>query len=853
MKRCLSVALILALFVATINIPALAEESELINEFVDTPAAPAQSEGGEALTAEPEQTVPDTVTNEAEGAEAADAAPAAYVRVTTEGAVLTSDAGGLEPLAALGAGSVALALEAGALTRVALYTERGIVEGYVAAECLVPMDDGQIAAYMDAIAENAVVALYRDSLDTPLSLSACDFADAPTAAEPAPMEDALTAGEPAPMEDAPTAGEPAPMEDAPTTGEAAPMEDAPTTGEAAPMEDEAGDCAEGLPQDLDAEGETAIMAGEGFVEEVTPVEEAAQAPGTATGLLLSADALTMGVKETYTGLTAAALPEGSQLPAVTWRSGNAKIVKVDAETGKLTGVKKGSAYVYASFDDGEEVACKVTVKAAPGKITLKTTALTISTGMTFQLSGSFPKGTASATLTCTSSDEKVATVDGTGLITAVGAGKATITVKTFNNKKAKCKLTVVPEPAAVVFPSASVSLGQTQKVALNAEALSADGEVTPATITYSIDPNSQDAGCIKLDAATGEVTGVRKGQAVVLAATNNGMLATCAVVVAAAPKAISLSASALTIGVKETYAGLKAEVTPPDGESECATAVTWSSSSAKVVKVDPATGELYGVKDGSATITAKTVNGLSKKCKVTVKKAPSKISSLSPAEGKLQVGQTAQYKVGLPSGTGGGVSFSSSNTAVATISETGVVTAVGVGSATITATTYNGKSKTAKLTVENVSGESGDNTGEDFAKPEDKASDAATEKLQYVISVARSKLGKLYVYGAFGPNTFDCSGFTNYCFRQIDVDLKQSAYTQGYDKKYPKIAFKDLRAGDLVFFDTVTDSDLSDHVGIFLGKGKFIHASSSAGKVIISGMSSGYYNRVFSWGRRVMS
>ena len=817
MKRCLSVALILALFVATINIPALAEESELINEFVDTPAAPAQSEGGEALTAEPEQTVPDTVTNEAEGAEAADAAPAAYVRVTTEGAVLTSDAGGLEPLAALGAGSVALALEAGALTRVALYTERGIVEGYVAAECLVPMDDGQIAAYMDAIAENAVVALYRDSLDTPLSLSACDFADAPTAAEPAPMEDA------------------------------------PTTGEAAPMEDEAGDCAEGLPQDLDAEGETAIMAGEGFVEEVTPVEEAAQAPGTATGLLLSADALTMGVKETYTGLTAAALPEGSQLPAVTWRSGNAKIVKVNAETGKLTGVKKGSAYVYASFDDGEEVACKVTVKAAPGKITLKTTALTISTGMTFQLSGSFPKGTASATLTCTSSDEKVATVDGTGLITAVGAGKATITVKTFNNKKAKCKLTVVPEPAAVVFPSASVSLGQTQKVALNAEALSADGEVTPATITYSIDPNSQDAGCIKLDAATGEVTGVRKGQAVVLAATNNGMLATCAVVVAAAPKAISLSASALTIGVKETYAGLKAEVTPPDGESECATAVTWSTSSAKVVKVDPATGELYGVKDGSATITAKTVNGLSKKCKVTVKKAPSKISSLSPAEGKLQVGQTAQYKVGLPSGTGGGVSFSSSNTAVATISETGVVTAVGVGSATITATTYNGKSKTAKLTVENVSGESGDNTGEDFAKPEDKASDAATEKLQYVISVARSKLGKLYVYGAFGPNTFDCSGFTNYCFRQIDVDLKQSAYTQGYDKKYPKIAFKDLRAGDLVFFDTVTDSDLSDHVGIFLGKGKFIHASSSAGKVIISGMSSGYYNRVFSWGRRVMS
>ena len=51
--------------------------------------------------------------------------------------------------------------------------------------------------------------------------------------------------------------------------------------------------------------------------------------------------------------------------------------------------------------------------------------------------------------------------------------------------------------------------------------------------------------------------------------------------------------------------------------------------------------------------------------------------------------------------------------------------------------------------------------------------------------------------------------------------------------------------------NTITDSDLSDHVGTYLGSGKFIHASSAAGKVIISTVTSGYYNRVFSWGRRV--
>ena len=62
----------------------------------------------------------------------------------------------------------------------------------------------------------------------------------------------------------------------------------------------------------------------------------------------------------------------------------------------------------------------------------------------------------------------------------------------------------------------------------------------------------------------------------------------------------------------------------------------------------------------------------------------------------------------------------------------------------------------------------------------------------------------------------------------------------------------DLKRGDLVFFDTVSDSDLSDHAGIYLGNGYFIHASSGGGKVMVSNLASGYYNRVFVWGRRVL-
>ena len=58
----------------------------------------------------------------------------------------------------------------------------------------------------------------------------------------------------------------------------------------------------------------------------------------------------------------------------------------------------------------------------------------------------------------------------------------------------------------------------------------------------------------------------------------------------------------------------------------------------------------------------------------------------------------------------------------------------------------------------------------------------------------------------------------------------------------------------MVFFNTnLTDGDMCDHTGIYIGNGDFIHASSSAGKVIISNLNSGYYNQRFSWGRRILT
>ena len=133
--------------------------------------------------------------------------------------------------------------------------------------------------------------------------------------------------------------------------------------------------------------------------------------------------------------------------------------------------------------------------------------------------------------------------------------------------------------------------------------------------------------------------------------------------------------------------------------------------------------------------------------------------------------------------------------------------------------------------------------------------DGSSATVDKVIALAKAQSGKPYVYGTSGPNSFDCSGFTCYVFKNAaGVTLKRTSESQGYDSSYTKIsAISDLKVGDLVFFNTNSDDgDLCDHVGIYLGSGSFIHASSAGGKVITSSLNSGYYNRTYSWGRRVL-
>lgn len=172
--------------------------------------------------------------------------------------------------------------------------------------------------------------------------------------------------------------------------------------------------------------------------------------------------------------------------------------------------------------------------------------------------------------------------------------------------------------------------------------------------------------------------------------------------------------------------------------------------------------------------------------------------------------------------------------------------------------TQTGYIKPGKLSSSRVNGYStaSSASGADNVPEALRATLAGAEKsrIERAIFVAQALIGTPYASRANPPKTFDCATYARYCFKKADgITLKDSSRSQGYDDTYDKVDYDHLKRGDLVCFDTVSDDDLSDHVGIYLGSGYFLHASSAAKKVMLSSLSSGYYKRTFSWGRRIIS
>ena len=124
-----------------------------------------------------------------------------------------------------------------------------------------------------------------------------------------------------------------------------------------------------------------------------------------------------------------------------------------------------------------------------------------------------------------------------------------------------------------------------------------------------------------------------------------------------------------------------------------------------------------------------------------------------------------------------------------------------------------------------------------------------------IISFAKQYLGTRYSYGGASPSGFDCSGFTMYVYKQFGYSLPHTATGQWQSGIGTKVySIGALQAGDLVFFNDPSRNagKVCSHAGIYIGGGQFIHSSSSKSNgVIISDLTSGYYNTYFVGGIHV--
>lgn len=120
---------------------------------------------------------------------------------------------------------------------------------------------------------------------------------------------------------------------------------------------------------------------------------------------------------------------------------------------------------------------------------------------------------------------------------------------------------------------------------------------------------------------------------------------------------------------------------------------------------------------------------------------------------------------------------------------------------------------------------------------------------QAVVDEAMKHVGKAYVYGATGPNAFDCSGFTSYVYRQLGYNLNRVAADQANNGVY--VEKSNLQPGDLVLFNNRGTSYIG-HVGIYIGNNKMVHASTSSTGVIVTDLDSGYYTERYAGARRIV-
>ena len=322
--------------------------------------------------------------------------------------------------------------------------------------------------------------------------------------------------------------------------------------------------------------------------------------------------LTEGDSQT---LTATVSPSNATNKNISWSSSNTSVATVN--NGKVTAIKAGTATITVTTDDGGKTAtCQVTVNARiynVESVSLDKTSITLTEGDSETLTATVsPSNATNKNVIWKSSNTSVATVNN-GVVTAIKAGTATITVTTDDGgKTATCQVTV----NARIYNVESVSLDKTSITLTEGDSETLTATVSPSNATNkNVIWKSSNTSVATVN--NGVVTALKAGTATItVTAEDGGKTATCQVTVNAKVynvESVSLDKTNITLteGDSET---LTATVSPSNATNKN---VIWKSSNTSVATVN--NGKVTAIKAGTATITVTTDDGgKTATCQVTV-------------------------------------------------------------------------------------------------------------------------------------------------------------------------------------------------------------------------------------------
>ena len=393
---------------------------------------------------------------------------------------------------------------------------------------------------------------------------------------------------------------------------------------------------------------------------------------------------------------------------VDWKSKDESIAKVNIENVKnvkeaeILGIKNGETTVTATLKNGEKVQYDIVVQTSPKSIALNENNITLDLSIDSQkqLVVSYDPVTTNVNkkITWTSSDTKVATVDSNGIVKGVKNGKdVIITATTENGKSATCKVTVQTTPISVTLNKTNVTLDLSTNKTVQ---LTATVNPSTANVQNGITWSSNDTSTATVS-QSGLVTGVKNGSTTVTAKTTNGKIVTCAVTVQTTPTSVTLNQTNVTLDLS-TNKTVQLTATVNPNTANVKTGVTWKSKDTSIATVSQS-GVVTGVRNGSTTIIATTGNGKTVTCTVTVVTSPTGIA-LDKDKVVLDMSGTKTASLNViiqPSNANKNIeiTWTSRNSEIASVDQSGNVIAKANGTTIITATTKNGKSASCNITV----------------------------------------------------------------------------------------------------------------------------------------------------------